>query len=170
MALVERRFLSRAPAATEALGFWLGERVGPGTLLALDGELGSGKTTFVRALARGLGVVGPVTSPTYALLQTYAGRLELAHFDAWMEGRERSFLAEGGWEWLGAEGVAVVEWAGRVADWLPDERLMIEFAHRATEERTLRLAVIGQGLRARALSGLLSSIPAFDGLEETRAG
>ena len=167
MAPVERRFLSRSPAATEALGRWLGERLGAGALLALDGELGTGKTTFVRALARGLGVQVPVTSLTYALLQTYPGRLELAHFDAWMERRERSFLAEGGWEWLGAEGVAVVEWAARVADWLPAERLAIEFAHRGAEERSLRLAVLGDGPRARALADLVASVPALEGLLES---
>jgi len=164
---LERRFVSRSPAASEALGRWLGERVSSGAVLALDGELGSGKTTFVRALARGLGVEGPVTSPTYALLQTYPGRLELAHFDAWMERRERSFLSEGGWEWLGAEGVAVVEWASRVADWLPPERLAIEFAHRAEEERTLHLRVLGEGPRADALAELVSAIPALEGLEES---
>ncbi len=168
MAGLERRFLSRSPEATEALGRWLGERLGAGSVLALDGELGSGKTTFVRALARGLGVEGPVTSPTYALLQTYPGRLELAHFDAWMERRERSFLSEGGWEWLGAEGVAVVEWAARVADWLPPERLAIEFAHRTAEERTLRLSVLGEGPRARALAELVAALPELEGIEESR--
>jgi tRNA threonylcarbamoyladenosine biosynthesis protein TsaE len=167
MARAERRFVSHSPEATEALGRWLGERLGPGSLLALDGELGSGKTTFVRALARGLGVQGPVTSPTYALLQTYPGRLELAHFDAWMERRERSFLSEGGWEWLGADGVAVVEWAARVADWLPAERLAIEFAHRGAEQRTLRLEVLGEGPRARVLAELLRSLPELAGLEES---
>ena len=169
MAGVERRFVSRSPEASEALGRWLGERLGAGAVLALDGELGSGKTTFVRALARGLGVSGPVTSPTYALLQTYPGRLELAHFDAWMERRERSFLSEGGWEWLGAEGVAVVEWAARVADWLPPERLAIEFAHRAAEERSLRLSVLGEGPRARALAEIVAAIPPLEGLQESSA-
>ena len=165
----ERHFLSRSPEATEALGRWLGERLLPGALLALDGDLGSGKTTFVRALARGLGVEGPVTSPTYALLQTYPARLELAHFDAWMERRERSFLAEGGWEWLGAGGVAVVEWAQRVSDWLPAERLAIEFAHHAAEERTLRLRVLGEGPRADELAELVRTLPAIEGLEESSA-
>jgi tRNA threonylcarbamoyladenosine biosynthesis protein TsaE len=165
----ERRLISRSSEATEELGRWLGERVGPGSVLALDGELGSGKTTFVRAFARGLGVQGPVTSPTYALLQTYSGRLELAHFDAWMERRERSFLSEGGWEWLGAEGVAVVEWAARVADWLPEERLAIEFAHQGAEERTLHLSVIGEGPRAREFAELLRKLPAISGLEESTA-
>jgi tRNA threonylcarbamoyladenosine biosynthesis protein TsaE len=166
---LERRFVSRSPEATEALGRWLGERLVAGSVLALDGELGAGKTTFVRALARGLGVSGPVTSPTYALLQTYPGRLELAHFDAWMERRERSFLAEGGWEWLGAQGVAVVEWAARVADWLPAERLAIEFAHHTPEERTLRLCVLGEGPRARALAELVAAIPRLEGLQESSA-
>lgn len=169
MAREVREFVSHSAAATESLGRWLGERLGPGSVLALDGELGSGKTTFVRALAAGLGVRDAVTSPTYALLQTYTGRLELAHFDAWMEGRERSFLAQGGWEWLGAEGVAVIEWARRVEEWLPSERLSIEFAHRGEEERSLRLRVEGEGARARELLALLDTLPPMEGMQESPA-
>ena len=169
MARRTRSFVSHSPAATERLGRWLGERLGPGSVLALDGDLGSGKTTFVRALAAGLGVRDAVTSPTYALLQTYPGRLELAHFDAWMEGRERSFLAQGGWEWLGADGVAVVEWARRVSEWLPAERLSIEFAHRGEEERSLVLRVEGEGPRARELEALLDALPLVQGMTESPA-
>lgn len=167
MERASRSFVSHAPEATEALGRWLGERLEAGSVLALDGELGSGKTTFVRALAQGLGVRDAVTSPTYALLQTYPGRLELAHFDAWMEGRERSFLAQGGWEWLGAEGVAVVEWASRVAEYLPAERLAIEFAHRGEEERSIVVRVVGEGARAQRLLELVHALPLPEGMTES---
>ena len=105
-----RRLLSRSAEGTEALGRALGRELPAGAVLALDGDLGSGKTCFVRGLARGLGVEGPVGSPTYTLMHAYeGGRLPLYHFDAWMEQRERALLADGGGEWLRADGVSVVE-------------------------------------------------------------
>lgn len=159
----ERRFRSRSPAATERLGEELGRRLPPGALVALDGELGAGKTCLVRGLARGLGVTERVTSPTYALLQTYPGRLELAHLDAWMEGRERAFLLDGGLEWItgaGSSGVTVIEWASRVLDVLPPERLRIELAHAGPEERRVRLWVEGRGPRAGELDAVLAALPA----------
>lgn len=138
-----RTFLSHSPAATEALGEIIGCHVAPGAVIALDGDLGSGKTCFVRGLARGLDVEDAISSPTYALLQTYTGRLELYHYDAWMEGRERAFLADGGIEWLDAGGVAVIEWSERVADWLPSPRLAIAFEHRGPSHRLVTVAIVG---------------------------
>ena len=142
----ERRLLSTSPEATEALAEALGRRLGPGSVLALSGDLGAGKTCFVRGLARGLGIEAGVASPTYLLLQAHeGGRLPLYHFDAWMEGREKALLADGGAEWLHGDGVAVVEWAGRVVEWLPTPRLDVHIGHVSPERRTLRLSVRGAG-------------------------
>ena len=158
---LERTFLSRSPRETERLGEALGRALDAETLILLDGDLGAGKTCFTRGLARGLGVEGPLTSPTYALLQTYEGRLVLHHFDAWMEGRERAFLMDGGLEWMHAGGVAVIEWARRVADVLPRERLCIELEHRTPSERLIRVRVEAEGAAyerlARVVAGLAAS-------------
>lgn len=144
----------------ERLGVLIGECVGSGAVLALDGELGTGKTTLVRGLARGLGVSEPVSSPTYTLMHSYPGRLELFHFDAWMQGREAAFLDGGGAEWFHSGGVAVVEWASRVSEYLPVDRLEIELSHRGTprfddegqldpdQERGCRMRALGPGSRA----------------------
>jgi tRNA threonylcarbamoyladenosine biosynthesis protein TsaE len=183
-------WISRSPEATEILGERLGRALRTSAVIALDGDLGSGKTSFVRGLARGLGASEPVTSPTYALLQTYAGRLELRHLDAWMEGRERAFLLDGGMEWLsgagataiaGADGTAIagagesaiagagvtaIEWADRVADVLPLERLAVKLAHRAPTERSIEMRVVGAGQvadeLARALEIVASAGPTPD--------
>jgi len=136
------RLESPSVEATEDLAAELGARLRPGDVVALDGELGAGKTAFVRGLARGLGVDEPVSSPTYVLMNVYSGRLELYHFDAWMEGREQAFLADGGGEWLRAGGVAAVEWAGRVADWLPTPRLAVRLAHAGPEARRVEIEVV----------------------------
>jgi tRNA threonylcarbamoyladenosine biosynthesis protein TsaE len=136
------RRLCDSVEATEALAAEIGARLRPGDVLALDGELGSGKTAFVRGLARGLEVDEPVHSPTYVLMNAYSGRLELYHFDAWMEGREEAFLADGGSAWLRAGGVAAIEWAERVAPWLPLPRLSVRLSHAGPEARWIELQVL----------------------------
>jgi tRNA A37 threonylcarbamoyladenosine biosynthesis protein TsaE len=83
----------------------------------------------VRGLAAGLEIEDAVTSPTYTLMHSYPGRLELFHFDAWMEGREAAFLEGGGAEWFTAGGVSVVEWASRVPLFLPADHLEVRLFH-----------------------------------------
>ncbi len=163
---LERRLVSSAPRATEELGERLGARLQAGALVCLDGELGSGKTCFVRGLARGLCVTERVSSPTYALLQSYSGRLELLHFDAWMEGRERAFLLDGGLEGLDGGAVAVVEWAERVIDMLPAPRLRIELRHAGPSTREISLRVEGSGVQAERLEELLARLELPEGMRE----
>lgn len=151
------------------MGEELGQRLSScagGALVGLDGELGSGKTCFVRGLARGLGVVDRVSSPTYALLQSYRGRVELLHFDAWMEGRERAFLLDGGLEGLDSGAVAVVEWAVRVADMLPPVRLRFALAHEGAHERSIAARVEGAGARAAELERVLAELRPPAGVRE----
>ncbi len=149
---------SHSEEQTEAFGETLGRalaEIDAPVLVALDGELGAGKTCFVRGLARGLGVTDPVSSPTYALLQTYAGRRELHHLDAWMEGRERAFLLDGGLDWVTTRGVTVIEWAERVADVLPTPRISVRIARSRGDERVITVSQVGPapegGPLARAL-------------------
>ena len=161
--MLARSFLSRSPEATEALGAALGSELEAGAIVTLDGELGSGKTCFVRGLARGLGVIERVQSPTYALMHSYTGRLELFHFDAWMEGRERAFLLDGGLEWLSAAGVTAIEWAERVADVLPPERLSVKLAHETPTERSIEMRVVGAGRVADELARALEIVASAGG-------
>jgi tRNA threonylcarbamoyladenosine biosynthesis protein TsaE len=165
-----RVFVSGSQAATESFGEQLGRVLPAGALVLLDGELGSGKTAFVRGLARGLGVEDRVASPTYALLQTYTGRLELSHLDAWMEGRERAFLLDGGLDALAGGGVSVIEWASRVIDVLPATRLRIEFAHAGPTERSVRAWVEGPDALAADLARALASVSAGGELREVATG
>jgi tRNA threonylcarbamoyladenosine biosynthesis protein TsaE len=139
-------FRSTSPAATEALGEALGRALFPGALVALRGELGSGKTTLVRGLARGLGIKESVRSPTFTRMQALEGEKTLYHFDAWRAG-SAALLAEAG-ELLAGEGIAVVEWADRVAEWLPRPHLSIELEHRGPSERGIALALVSSGPNA----------------------
>ena len=151
--------------ATLRLGRAIGSSASAGTLLTLSGDLGAGKTTLVRGLADGLGVPGTVSSPTYMLMQLHeGGRLPLSHFDAWMEGREKAYLADGADEFLAADGVAVIEWAERVEEWLPEERLGLELLHAPGGGRRARLVAVGDVhitllARVRARLGLPAADP-----------
>ncbi len=161
-----RVFSSPAPEATEELAARIGARLAGGALVALDGELGSGKTAFVRGLARGLGVTEPVTSPTYALMHSYPGRINLWHFDAWMEGRERSFLLDGGLDSIESGDVAAVEWADRVLDLLPLPRLRISLAHHGKSSRRIAVWAEGGDIDGGALDRLVATLDVPAGVTE----
>ena len=98
---------------TEAAGEQIAASLVPGDLLLLAGELGAGKTTFVRGLARGLGVTAQVQSPSFTLVRIYPGRLQLAHIDLYRL-EQSSELADLGIEDLLEEGVVAVEWGDRL--------------------------------------------------------
>jgi len=125
---------------------------------------------LVRGFARGLGVVEPVTSPSFALMNGYQGRLPLLHFDAWMEGRERSFLADGGAGELGRGAVAVIEWGERVADWLPRPLLRVVLRHgprlAGKETRGIELGILGPPGALRALVELCGPAPGLEALAQ----
>lgn len=167
-----RRFRSRSPEATEELGAALGRALvrsgATDAVLALDGELGAGKTTLVRGLGRGLGAEGEVTSPSFTLMHEHPGEVPLWHLDAWMAGRERALLEGGAVEALLAGGVAAIEWGGRVADLLPEPRLEALMTHVAEGEREVLLQVVGQpdGAAAARLEAALEALePVPDLLE-----
>ena len=171
-----RCFETGAAEATEALGEALGALLPAGTCVALVGELGSGKTCLIRGLARGLGVEEPVSSPSYTLMHEYEGRLPVYHFDAWMEGREKAFLAGGGADWLASEGVSLVEWADRVEDWIPLPCLRVALRHAGPERRALRLVVVapvgksGEASEAiEVLEGAMRALEAPPGVTEVPA-
>jgi len=110
-------FISHSPADTEALGEKLGRTVERGRVIALSGDLGAGKTQFVRGLARGLGITGRVHSPTFTLVNEYGGgRLKLFHLDLYRLETAAQIRCAGIEEFLAPEGVSVIEWAERLED------------------------------------------------------
>ena len=102
-------FTSPEPAATEDLGRGLAALLAPGDVVVLRGDLGAGKTTLVRAAARALGVEGPVTSPTFAIANAYAGRIPVAHLDAWRLGDPDDEELGLALEAVGTDAVAFIE-------------------------------------------------------------
>ena len=123
-------------AETEAAGAHLARLLKAGDLLLLEGELGAGKTTFVRGLARGLGVGGEVQSPTFQLVRVHPGRPALAHVDLYRL-ENSAELTDLGLDDLLDQGIVVVEWGGRLDGARPTAR--IGFEALAPDRRRLRL-------------------------------
>ena len=108
-------FISHSPAETEALGEKFGRAARRGTVIAMSGDLGAGKTQFVRGLARGLEIPGRVHSPTFTIVNEYGGgRLKLFHLDLYRLETAREILSAGIEEYLSPDGVTVIEWAERL--------------------------------------------------------
>jgi tRNA threonylcarbamoyladenosine biosynthesis protein TsaE len=120
----------------EAEGEVLGRGLRPGELVTFEGDLGAGKTTFIKAVARGLGVAGPATSPTYALVHRYQGsRGPVFHLDCFRL-RSPDEAADLDWEGLMSEGDAIlVEWPERAGSWLPAPSRRFRLSHDADPSR-----------------------------------
>ena len=132
-------FITNSPEETELLGEKLGKVIAAGTVIACLGDLGAGKTAFTRGLARGLGAEGPVTSPTYTIVNEYlSGRLPLFHFDMYRL-RSEDDLFDIGWEdYLERGGICAVEWSENVADAL-EEPLTIRIEKLGDTERRITI-------------------------------
>ena len=127
--------ISRSPSETESLGERWGREAARGFVIALSGDLGAGKTQLVKGLARGLGVTSRVHSPTFTLVNEYTGgRLRLFHLDLYRLETTGQILGAGLEEYLQPDGVAVIEWAERMAndDW------------RMTNVRRVTIEILGE--------------------------
>ena len=133
-----------SPEETAELGRMLGERLRPGDVLALVGPLGAGKTQLAKGLALGVGAETTVTSPTFKLVNEYAGRVRLYHIDAYRLRSAEDLVALGCDEFFDGDGAAVVEWADRVAAALPAEHLRVAIDITGPTSRRLTLAPLGQ--------------------------
>ncbi len=124
---------------TEAVAARLAERLEPGDVVTVAGELGSGKTTFVRGACRGLGITGPVTSPTFTIGHRYRGRLDVSHVDLY----RFSGLSPAEWgdlEPYFEDSIVFVEWPEAGLDALPPARVAVRLEHVSVRRRRIHLA------------------------------
>jgi len=142
-------FTSSSEAATQGLGTALAPLACAGDVLILSGDLGAGKTQFTKGLAAGLGVVEPVTSPTFNILLVHEGRIPLYHFDLYRLGSSEQLDDLDYWAILEADGITVVEWGDRFPDAIPPECVSVSVGIVSDDER--RLHVAGVGARGEAL-------------------
>ena len=137
---LERIVISRSPEETMALAGELAGQLEDRAVLALRGDLGSGKTCFVRGLAHALGVRDTVNSPTFTIVNEYRGRRLLYHVDLYRIGSPEEVLAFGFDELLDAPAVIAVEWAERAGDLIPDDAIDITLRCLDTpDEREIRI-------------------------------
>lgn len=129
-----------SPGQTRAIGERIARRLCPGDVLCLWGDLGAGKSELTRGVASGLGVSGPVTSPSFTIMNVYEdGRLPLYHFD-WYRLESSEELYEMGMdEYLTGEGVSVIEWPGVCPDAIPETRLDVEITPLNETDREITL-------------------------------
>jgi len=137
---VSMTIITNSAMETETFAFKVAARLRPGTVLAFAGDLGAGKTTFTRGLARGLGVTEPITSPTYTIVNEYdTGRIPLIHFDMYRLGSADE-LFEIGWEDYQKRGaILAVEWSENVADALEADVVTIFIERVGLESRQITI-------------------------------
>jgi len=152
-------------AQTEAVGEAVGSQLRAGDLVVLTGDLGAGKTTFAKGLARALGVEQTVTSPTFTIVQEYEGRVPLAHVDVYRLERIQE-LHDFGFEELLEERVTVVEWGEAIAAVLPRDRIDVRIGPGADDDDRVVEVVAGGAAWARrraALEAALDAVSAVPG-------
>ena len=134
---------SASEQETEAIGRELAQRLAPGAVVAFTGDLGAGKTAFVRGMAQGLGISQRVTSPTFTIVNEYEGRTPLFHFDMYRLGSSDELFDIGWDDYLARGGVCAVEWSERVSDALPEDTIFVDIARTDEHEDWRTITVTG---------------------------
>ncbi len=138
--------VSHGVEQTRRLGAHLGKLLAPGDVILLDGEFGSGKTTFTQGIAKGLGLDSHyVNSPTFTLINEYkGGRVHLAHVDLYRLQGASDISTLGLDDYLEGRGATVIEWPAEAEATLPNDRLLVEFDYLNDTKRTLRFFAFGE--------------------------
>lgn len=141
---------SSSPQRTRQLAAALSELVRAGDIVVLVGDLGAGKTAFAQGLGEGLGVTATITSPTFALVQSYSGRLDMHHLDVYRLEQVNEALDLGLAEMLDDDAVVVIEWGDTIAPVLPHDYLEVRLGYaEGPEDRTVRFHPVGTRWAAR---------------------
>ena len=145
------QYKTRTVAETHALGGRLAQRLAPGDVVLLAGELGAGKSELARGIARGLGITGPIPSPTFTLLNIYGeGRVPLHHFDWYRAEDPEEISAAGLEEYIEGGWISLIEWHERAPGMCPEKHLLVEITALADGSRHISLKPQG-GFRDLAL-------------------
>ncbi|GAB4331235.1 MAG: tRNA (adenosine(37)-N6)-threonylcarbamoyltransferase complex ATPase subunit type 1 TsaE [Candidatus Abyssubacteria bacterium] len=139
------RLLSDSPDKTRKLGESLGACLPTGSVIALVGQLGSGKTVFAQGLATGLGVAPDeyVSSPSFAIVNQYRGRVPIFHVDTYRLHSEPEMVALGYEEYFDPGGVTIIEWADKVRGLLPEQHIIVEFSITGHTTREMHVTLVG---------------------------
>ena len=137
---IKSTIIAKNEDETRKLGLELGRRAEPGQIIALIGDLGTGKTTLTKYIAEGLGITEVVSSPTFTVIKEYeSGRMPLYHFDVYRVGDPAELFNIGAYEYFDGNGLCVIEWADLIEDELPENTDFIVIDYGETEgERVYR--------------------------------
>ncbi len=129
---------------TEKFAIKLGKLLGPGDIVCLNGDLGAGKTTMTKSIGLGLGVEEYITSPSFALINQYRGRMMVYHFDVYRLEEVDELYDLGFDEYFFGQGVCIIEWAERIEKMIPKERIVIDIKKTDNiDERILHISGSG---------------------------
>lgn len=133
-----RKIIIKNEEDTRAFGLELAGRLNPGDVVALIGDLGTGKTTLTKSIAEGLGITGVITSPTFTIVQEYEeGRLPLYHFDVYRISDPEEMYELGYEEYFFGQGVCVIEWADLIMELIPKDSIVIRIGYGESEEERI---------------------------------
>lgn len=138
---MEKVFRTEGPAETQDLGEKLGKTLKPGDVIALIGDLGTGKTCFAQGIARGVGIASGevVNSPSYILINEYNGKIPIYHIDLYRLETAAEIADLGLGEYMERDGICIIEWAERMADGLPDTCIKIYIAWEDENTRSIKI-------------------------------
>lgn len=142
---------------TKEFGIWLGKFLKSGDILCLNGDLGAGKTTLTKSIGLGLDVHDYITSPTFTLINEYSGRISLYHFDVYRLENAHELDDLGFDDYFYGNGVSVIEWAEKIENTLPKDRMVINIS-RGTNDNERLLEIVGYGNRYDELIKELNGI------------
>ncbi len=140
----ELDLISHSVEQTRRIGARLAALLRAGDVLLLEGQLGAGKTAFTQGVAAGLGIHDYVNSPTFVLVNEYPGTLPLYHIDLYRLDDPRQAIDIGIEDYIGGDGVTVIEWPERGGEFMPEERLLIRLTYLSETKRTLRISAAGR--------------------------
>jgi len=143
-------YRTQSPSQTFQLGYALGRILKAGDVVCLAGDLGAGKTLFTQGIAAGLGITDEVTSPTFAIIQVYEGQVCLFHIDLYRLDHPDDLIDIGFEEYINMNGIAIIEWPDKFSEFLPEQRLWIDFKRGENDSERL-ITVQASGLRYRKL-------------------
>ena len=127
------------PLETLQLGEDLSNYLEKGDVLALIGELATGKTTFIQGMLRGLNYTKPVTSPTFTLINEYDAMYRVIHIDCYREENLNRWIKVGFHDYINPENIVIIEWADKIQALLPNDYIQIGFKHRGQDKRQITL-------------------------------
>lgn len=141
---IEMEYHSNSPKETENIAKSFAKRLKAGDVVTLDGDLGAGKTAFTQGLAKGLEITDYVSSPTFTIINCYSGRIPMYHFDVYRIEDAEEMYDIGYDDYVGGDGVAVIEWSEKIKEILPVPRYEILISRDAEKHEDFRKIVINE--------------------------